>query len=249
VDIGRAVLVVDDRSHRGRSASSRVERTEVGSLLAIVIPLALGAALTPTIIGVQLVTLSSAIRPMARAWTLAAGCAVVLLAVSALALLVAGISNALDDPSPAGGAVKLAAGLLLAGLGVRALRHRGDAEPAPAPENAGPVHLRRSFALGAGLMAANFSSLVLYFPAMHAIGISDASAGARVVAFVLVFSIALIPAWGPPASVMALGDRARGPLDRLSRFFTAHRRTIAVTLCFGFAVLLIAVGLNELLSS
>ncbi len=220
----------------------------MGSLLAIVIPLALGAALTPTIVGVQLVTLSSAVRPMARAWTLAAGCTVVLLAVSALALLVAGISNALDDPSPAGGVVKLVAGLLLAGLGVRALRRRGDTQPTPVPENAGPVHLRRSFALGAGLMAANFSSLVLYFPAMHAIGISDASAAARVVAFVLAFTIALIPAWGPPALVTALGDRARGPLDRLSGFFTAHRRTIAVALCFGFAALLTVVGMNELLS-
>jgi len=221
----------------------------VGSLLAIVIPLALGAALTPTIIGVQLVTLSSAVRPMARAWTVAAGCAVVLLAVSALALLVAGISNALDDPSPAGGIVKLVAGLLLAGLGVRALRRRGSAEPTPPPENAGQSRLRRSFALGAGLMATNFSSLVLYFPAMHAIGISDASTGARAVAFLLVFSIALSPAWGPPAVVMALGDRARRPLDRLSRVFTSHRRAIAMTLCFGFAALLVVVGLNELLSA
>jgi len=50
--------------------------------------------------------------------------------------------------------------------------------------------------LGAGLMATNFSSLVLYFPAMHAIGISDASTGARVLAFLLVFSIALSPAGG-----------------------------------------------------
>jgi threonine/homoserine/homoserine lactone efflux protein len=226
-----------------------VERSDVGSLLAIVLPLALGAALTPTIIGVQLVTLSSASRPMARAWALAAGCTVVLLAVSALALLVAGISNALEDPSPAGGVVKLVAGLLLAGLGVRALRHRGDAKPPPSPEDDGPVRLRRSFALGVGLMATNFSSLVLYFPAMHAIGISDASLGACVVAFLLVFTIALIPAWGPPALVTALGDRARGPLNRLSSFFTAHRRAIAMSLCFGFAVLLVAVGLNELLST
>jgi hypothetical protein len=221
----------------------------LGSLLAIVLPLALGAAVTPTIIGVQLVTLSGGARPLARSWALAAGCAVVLLAVSALALLVAGISNALEDPSPAGGVVKLVAAVLLAGLGVRALRRRDSAGPAAAHDGDEQPHLRRSFALGAGLMAANFSSLVLYFPAMHAIGISDAGIGAQLTAFALAFTIALIPAWAPPLLVRALGDRARGPLDRLSRFFTAHRQAIAATLCFGFAVLLAVVGVNELVSA
>jgi threonine/homoserine/homoserine lactone efflux protein len=221
----------------------------MGSLLAIVLPLALGAAVTPTIVGMQLVTLSGNVRPLARSWALAAGCAVVLAAVSALALLVAGISNALDDPSPAGGVVKLVAAALLAGLGVRAVRRRGSDRPAsPRPSDQEP-HLRRSFALGAGLMATNFSSLVLYFPAMHAIGISDASTDGRVLAFVLVFVIALVPAWAPPLLVWALGDRARRPLDRLGGFFTNHRQAIAATLCFGFAILLTVVGVNELASA
>jgi threonine/homoserine/homoserine lactone efflux protein len=226
-----------------------VERLAVGSLLAIVVPLALGAAFTPTIIGVQLVTLSGAVRSLARAWALAGGCTVVLLGVSALALAVAGISNALDDPSPAGGVVKLAAALLLASLGVRSLRRRAGAEPAAPADTPEQPHLSRSFAIGAGLMATNFSSLVLYFPAMHAIGISDAGTGAQVVAFGLAFAIALLPAWGPPVLVEALGDRARRPLDRLSRFFTDHRRAIAATLCFGFAALLLVVGVNELVST
>jgi hypothetical protein len=58
----------------------------VGHLLGIVLPLALGAALTPTIVAVQLVTLTSPTAPLRRAWTLAAGCGVVLLGESALAL-------------------------------------------------------------------------------------------------------------------------------------------------------------------
>jgi threonine/homoserine/homoserine lactone efflux protein len=221
----------------------------VDSLLAVVLPLALGAAVTPTIVGVQLVTLGGRVRPLAHAWALAAGCAAVLLVVSALALLVAGISNALEDPSPTGGVVKLVAAALLAALGVQAVRHRGAGGASAPAEADEEQHLRRSFALGAGLMATNFSSLVLYFPAMHEIGISDASDGARVLAFMLVFAIALIPAWGPPLLVRALGERARGPLDRLSGFFTAHRQAIAATLCFGFAALLAVVGVNELIST
>lgn len=49
----------------------------MGHLLGIVLPLALGAALTPTIVAVQLVTLTAPTAPLRRAWTLAAGCGVV----------------------------------------------------------------------------------------------------------------------------------------------------------------------------
>jgi threonine/homoserine/homoserine lactone efflux protein len=218
----------------------------MGRLLAIVLPLALGAAVTPTIIAVQLLQLTAKTRPVARAWALAGGAAVVLVGVSVLALLVAAGSGGSDSPSRAGGIVKLVAALLLVGLGVRALRHRGD-PPKPEHESDGRPHLGRAFVLGMGMMATNFSSLVLYFPAMHAIGISDTSDEARGLALVLLFTITMLPAYGPPLVVGLLGPRAQRPLDRLSGFFTAHRQAIAATLCFGFAVLLAAAGLHALL--
>ena len=49
-----------------------------------------------------------------------------LVGVSVLALAVAAGSGGSDSPSRAGGIVKLVAAVLLVGLGVRALRHRGD---------------------------------------------------------------------------------------------------------------------------
>lgn len=218
----------------------------MGRLLAIVLPLALGAAVTPTIVAAQLLQLTARTRPLARAWALAGGAAVVLVGVSVLALAVAAGSGGSDSPSRAGGIVKLVAAVLLVGLGVRALRHRGD-PPKPKPHKDDRAHLGRAFAFGAGLMATNFSSLVLYFPAMHAIGISDADATARALALVLLFGIALLPAYGPPLVVGALGERAQAPLDRLSHFFTTHRQAIAAGLCFGFAALLAAAGLHALL--
>ena len=138
----------------------------MGKLLAIVIPLALGAAVTPTIIAAKLLSLTAKTRPLARAWALAGGCAVVLVGVSVLASAVAAGSGGSDSPSRAGGIVKLVAAVLLVGLGTRALRHRGD-PPKPKPHKDERPHLGRSFVFGAGLMVTNFSSLVLYFPAMH----------------------------------------------------------------------------------
>jgi threonine/homoserine/homoserine lactone efflux protein len=217
----------------------------VGHLLGIVLPLALGAAITPTIVGVQVVTLSAPRSPLKRAWLLAAGCAVVLIVESAVALALAGGTGWSDGSSTPGAIVKLVAAALLVLLGVRTLRRRGKRE-APA-KRADEPRLGRSFALGAGLMATNFSSLILYFPAMHEIGSSDAGATAQIVAFVLVFAITMLPAVGPPLVVGLLGERARPPLERLNRAFTEHRDQIGAAVCFVFAALLTAFALSALL--
>ena len=219
----------------------------MGHLLGIVLPLALGAALTPTIVGVQVVTLTAPGRPQERAWVLAAGCALVLLIESAFALALAGRTGWSDGSSTPGAIVKLVAAALLVLLGVRQLHKRhAESRSAPRPRNDEP-RLRRSFAFGAGLMATNFSSLILYFPAMHEIGSSDAGTVAQVVAFVLLYAITMLPAVGPPLVIGLLGERAKPPLERLNRLFTEHRDAIGATVCFGFAALLTAFALGALL--
>lgn len=217
----------------------------MGSLLAIVVPLAFGAAVSPTIIAAQLVSLTAPARPVARSWALAAGCAIVLLVVCGLALVLAAGTGGSGSPSRAGAIVKLVAAALLVGLGVHSLRRRGTTpKPKPEKQHDGRVRLSRSFALGCGLMATNFSSILLVFPAVHEIGTNDASDAARVVAFLLLVTIVLLPAYAPPLVVTLMGERARGPLDAMSRFFTAHRQAIAATLCFAFAALLAVAGLR-----
>jgi hypothetical protein len=95
-------------------------------------------------------------------------------------------------------------------------------------------------------MATNFSSLILYFPAVHEIGSSDAGVTAQLVAFALLFAITMLPAVGPPLLVGLLGERARPPLERLNRVFTEHRHTIGAAVCFIFAALLTIFALNAL---
>ena len=217
----------------------------MGALLAIVVPLACGAAVSPTILALQLLTLSRRTAPLARSWAVAGGSALVLVGLSVVALLVAQSSGGSDSPDTAGGIVKLVAAVLLAGVGVRQLRKAPAA--APKPEHASRHPLRQSFALGAAMMASNFSTIVLYFPAVHAIGISDAGVDAKVLAWVLLFAITLLPAVGPPLVVTLMGARATPALARLNGFFTAHRRGIGATICFVFALLLGVTGLHALL--
>jgi hypothetical protein len=213
----------------------------VGHLLGVVLPLAFGAAVSPTVLAVQLVMLSGRQAPLARAWAVATGCLLVLAMFGVIALLVAGATK--SHKSDAGAIVKLiAAGLLLV-LGVRGLL-RPPQPPKPHRDSAHPV--RGAFLLGIGLMLTNFSSILLFFPAMHEIGIATVAFGDKAVAAALLFVIALLPATGPPLVVTLMGSRATPLLERLNRFFTDHRREIAAGLCFLFAALLTAAGVGKL---
>lgn len=214
----------------------------MGHLLGVVLPLAVGAAVTPTIVAVQLVMLSGRQAPLERAWALAAGCTLVLAMFAVVALLVAGAA-ARSHKSEAGAIVKLVAAALLVLLGVRGLL-RPQRPPKPPRDSAHPV--RNAFALGAALMLTNFSSLVLFFPAMHEIGSSHVAFAGRALATVLLFAITLLPAIAPPLAVMLVGSRATPLLEGLNRFFTAHRRVFSAGLCFGFAALLTAAGVGAL---
>jgi hypothetical protein len=216
----------------------------MAALLGIVLPLALGAAISPTTLAFQLVTLSRKIAPIPRAWATAGGFAAVLAGFAILALVVAKSTGGSSSPSAARAIVKLVAAALLIALAVRDLRR----PPAPPkPEHAAAHPLRRAFALGAGLMLTNFSSIVLFFPAVHAIGIARVALAGKVLAFVLLYTITLLPAIGPPLAVTLLGARATLVLERLNGFFTDHRRGIGAGLCLAFAVVLTATGLEALL--
>jgi hypothetical protein len=216
----------------------------MGRLLGFVLPLALGAAISPTLLAVQLLTLSRKTAPIARAWALAAGCAMVLAGFSVIALSIAHSTGGSGSPSEAGAIVKLAAAVVLVVLGVRNLRR----PPRQAqPERTGPHPRAQAFILGAGLMLTNFSSIALFFPATHEIGISHVSPGGKVVAFLLLYTITLLPAFGPPLVVTLLGSRATPLLQGLNWFFVGHRRGIGAGICFGFAALLAVAGLRALL--
>ena len=134
-----------------------------------------GRGNSPTLLAAQLVTLSRKTAPIARAWALAAGCAVVLAAFSVLALLVARSTGGCGRPSEAGAIVKLAAAVLLVVLGVCSLRRP--------PRQAEPVRTSPIRVAGhssrAGPTLTNFSSIVLFFPAMHEIGIPTSHSAAK----------------------------------------------------------------------
>ncbi len=96
------------------------------------------------------------------------------------------------------------------------------------------------------MMATNFTSLALYFPAMHQIGISGSSLPGKVVAFALLFGATMLPALVPLIRSSRLVGLLQPPLTRAGAFFDRHRRVLIPAIAFGFATYLAVQGLVNL---
>lgn len=219
----------------------------LGELLTKVLPLAVGAAVSPVVLTLQVLTLAKNRFPLRRTWAIAAGCAVVACAWAGVALLATDKTPAANSgkPSATSGVLALSFALLLVGLGVRSLTRRADDDPKPEGDDERPRGLE-FFVIGLGAMVTNFTTFLLFFPAVHAVAISDVDDTSRVIALVVLMAITLIPAYVPPLFATVLGARAQAGLDRLGGFVTRHHATINATICFVFAVYLAVRGIDIL---
>ena len=153
----------------------------MGSLLVAVLPLALGAAVSPTLLALQLLVLTGTTHRLARAWALALGAALVLAAFSLLCVTaLQRVRPHHAHKSATDAAVLLVSGVL---LGLLALRSRlrsptvGEQQPSRIAGRLGSAPTLWFVGVGAVGMVVNFSTLLLVLPAVHEITHSTASTG------------------------------------------------------------------------
>ncbi len=223
----------------------------MSALLLSVLPLAIGAAISPTLLALQLLVLTGSTKPVARAWALAAGSALVLAVFALLGLTLLNHLHPAEHHhhSVHGAVVMFIAAALLAALAVRTLRRR----PMPADEHtsrtAGRLQTAPTYwfvGVGAVGMVLNFSTLVLFLPALHEITRSTTTMADRVVAFAVLYVITLTPVVAPVTLVALLGDRATPALEATHRFVTRHSRQIGIAIEVVFAAYLTLRGIGEL---
>lgn len=221
----------------------------MGQLLVAVLPLALGAAVSPTLLALQLLVLSGPTHRLARAWALALGAALVLAAFSLLCV------TALQHVRPhhahrsaTDATVLIASGVLLGALAVRSRLRR----PTPGEQHTSKTAERMTAAatpwfvgVGAFGMVVNFSTLLLVLPAVHEITHSSASSADQVVAFVVLYLIVLLPVLVPVLAATVLGSRADPALTATHRWVGRNARTIGTVIEAVFAVYLLVKGVRS----
>jgi hypothetical protein len=215
-----------------------------------VLPLALGAAVSPVIFILQLATLVSRPAPVRRAMFVLTGCVGVLAVVMTVIALTdhrAGVVS--SGTSVISGWIKVALAVLLVLSALRALLRPAvvaeEARPLADPV-AGKTHSLRYLLLGVGAMATNFTTFSLVVPAVHDLNVATIDAGGRALLYAVVALFALLPAWLPLAALASLGHRGPAVLDRLSVWMRAHNRVIVIVVSLAFAAFLAASGLRAL---
>ena len=214
------------------------------SLLLRVLPLAFGAALSPTLLTVIVLLLAGG-KTRRPAVAFAAGTATLSVAAGAAVLLV--FRGALDAPHHVtghrGAIVDTVCGVLLLGLAVRTMMHT------PTPDEPTARHLlgsRAAFALGLGIMASNFSSLVLYFAALKDIVRSQAGTPTTVIVTGVFIVIMLLPVELPLVLTVLVPDSSARILDAIGTSVKRHSRTIAIVVLVVFGVYLLLKGVVRL---
>lgn len=215
-----------------------------------VVPLALGAAVSPTLLALQLLVLSGPTHRLARGWSLALGAALVLGAFSFLCL------KALQHSQPhhahksaTDAAVLIASGVLLGALAVRSRIHRPTLEEHHSSKTAERVATAATpwfIGVGALGMVVNFSTLLLVLPAIHEITRSNATTPDKVVAFTVMYLIVLLPVLMPVVFASVMGRRADGPLDVTHQCVGRNARSIGTAIEARFAVYLLVKGVRTL---
>jgi len=220
----------------------------VGALLATVLPLALGAAISPALFALEVLVLSGRRHPVSRGWAVAGGAAAMLILYTLLGLTVLEHVVHRRGPSATDAAIDLGAALLLALLAIRALRrHPTVAESHNRMASRMVDEPTISFwGLGAFAMLVNFSTLVLFLAALHQISHSSVDLVEKAVVGVLLILIALLPVLLPVLLVTALGHKADPVLLRVNEFVSSHSRQITAGIEILFCLLLLFKGIGEL---
>jgi Sap, sulfolipid-1-addressing protein len=213
----------------------------MSALLAQIVPLALGAAISPVVFLLQLTTLTGP-RPLARGSALAVGAATELIVVSTIGVLVGDTGLSTRDTLQA--AINTAFGALLVAIGLRALVR--PPKPKKPKADARQTSLRGSFLAGVGGMASNVTTFALYIPALALIAGSGLPLRQQGIAAAIILVITLVVAWVPLVLAVVVPGASSRLLPWLGSWMTRNNRWIQVALGLGFGVWLLVKGVAAL---
>lgn len=215
------------------------------------LPLALGAAVSPLLVLGQLAQLSGgggrALALRRSLGYLLGAVVVVLLWTLAAGWIADRLPAHQPGADPIAAAVQLLLALALGALALRTLRlspSQPELRRDPAAEAS--AGLLASLLQGFGLMAINVTSLVLFLPAAQDVGRSGLSWQERLGAWIALDLITLLPVWLPPLLVLVTGSASSRGLERVGLWVQDHRRAIDASVAAGFSLFLALRALGEL---
>ena len=222
----------------------------MGEAIGVVLPYAIGVAISPLpIIAVILVLFSARARVNGPAFL--AGWVLGVAVVSVAVYLLSDASDASTDDTTSDTVswIKLLLGVWLVVLAVKNLRAQKGPEEQTQPkwmasiDSLTPV---KAGGLGALLSGLNPKNLALSLAAGASLAQAGASGGEAAVGLIAFIIIASLSIAVPVAFYVFGGDRAAGVLDGWKSWLSAHNAAVMAALFLVFGVVLISQGLQSL---
>lgn len=228
------------------------------ALLIKLTPLALGAAVSPVMLAAVILILSGRDRPLRRAIVFALGATVVLGAIGVFALLVLGGGTGGGSTDVSQGhahsdSIDIAFGVLLLALAGRQVARilKGRAKPDVSDdeeiEASVPKHgtaTIKYLAGGAAAMLMNFSTIVIYIPAMRILAGDEYTGTEQAIGFAFVTLVAMALVLVPICLYAVAPGAAARVLEPAGKWTKLHSKEIGAVILFVLGVYLIFKGMR-----
>lgn len=212
------------------------------------VPLALAAAVSPTVLTVTILLLSSTDHPRLKTSAYLLGAAVAVIVIGIIALMIstaAGTKPA--HPSAASALIDIALGVLLLAVGVRQFTKKPKPKkPEEAQEKKGQKSLGSQVfeegALGVAMIASDYTSLVFYVAAAKQTTDAKLPAVEAIVPMAIVALGILAPIILPLGATLIAPGTSRRFLDAVNGLVKQDGRYIAGIVAFIFGIYLLYKG-------
>ncbi len=213
--------------------------------LSYIIPIAFGAAISPTLLSVILVLLSNPKTPKAGVFAFLLGSGSVIAIIGVLGIFLS--SKAVPQPGGSGSDVSsiidLFFGVLLLLLGIRKIFSKKNSETKESSIDINkPLKISQYLTLGLIMMTTNFTTLVLYFEILKDLGVAKLGLEQTLVYLLIVIFIIMLPITIPMFFYLAFPKTTSKALLPVNKFIKNHNDTIMITVMFLFAAFLIIKG-------
>ncbi len=217
----------------------------MADLLEKILPLMLAAASNPAVIGIVVLTLTSADRPLARAGSFVAGFGVVLIAVGIAGYAFFEASH--ETFGPRGSLfgwldIVLGAGMLVF-AGITWARRDSGSDPSRLLGRVSPAAF---FGVGAVFMISDASALVALMPLLREVAVADVTSLERAVALTITWIVVVLPIAAPVLICVLAPRTSDRALAAIRRWLDRYGYLVAMAVFGAIGIYLLARGIHRL---
>lgn len=217
------------------------------SLVVNVIPIALGAAVSPVLLTGAIILLSSNNRPRTKVLAYALGSIVVIVLIGIVGLMIFGkaVARPGSTHSATSAIIDSVIGFLLILLGVKKLIKPSKGKPV-FEKYLESTKLKDFVLMGIVLMGVNFSTIVLYIEAIKQIAVGKINLLDTILMLALVDLIIMVPVFIPLVIYVLLPGRSKKILSGVNGFLAKHSNLVSVFILFLFGFYIAIKGIIRL---